>query len=117
MALSKRSLVLLLMFLCTLFVSGAQVFWKKGANAFPAITTAVIVNLLIGFALYGVGFVLLMWAFRHGEASVVFPMLALSYVWVLILAAVFFAEPVTIAKGSGVALVVVGISLLGWGMK
>ena len=114
---NSRSLVLLLMFFCTLFVSAAQVFWKRGADLLPAFTAAVVVNLAVGLALYGVGFMLLMWAFKHGEAGVVFPMLSLSYVWVLVLAFIFFGEAITVTKGLGVAAIVAGISLLGRGMN
>jgi multidrug transporter EmrE-like cation transporter len=54
---------------------------------------------------------LLCWmiAMTRFELSYAYPFMSLAFVFVLILSAIFFHEPVTIAKTLGVTLVVVGI--------
>lgn len=52
---------------------------------------------------------------RHGELSVLYPMVSLGYVWTLIWARMFFGEPITRNKLAGLALILLGILLVGLG--
>lgn len=54
---------------------------------------------------------LLCWmvAMTRFELSYAYPFMSLAFVFVLVLSAIFFHEPITIAKALGVTLIVVGI--------
>jgi multidrug transporter EmrE-like cation transporter len=88
------------------------------AGAYPATTSERVIFLLKlllnPWIISGVaaGFLaLLCWmiAMTRFELSYAYPFMSLAFVFVLILSAIFFHEPVTIAKTLGVTLVVVGI--------
>jgi multidrug transporter EmrE-like cation transporter len=61
--------------------------------------------------------VLLVMALRRGHLSVLYPIIALTYVWVTILSPMFFYDPVNAFKVIGVGLIVTGVSLIGVGSR
>lgn len=69
--------------------------------------------LFVGYCLYGLSAVLLVLALRDGELSILYPVIALTYVWVTILSIWFFRESINIWKVAGVSLIVVGVAVLG----
>jgi multidrug transporter EmrE-like cation transporter len=71
--------------------------------------------LLGGYCLYGLNTVLLVFALRDGELSILYPIIALTYVWVTILSVVFFHETMNFLKLAGVAVVVIGVAVMGKG--
>ena len=73
------------------------------------------VPLLSGYALYGLNTVLMVFALRDGELSILYPIIALTYVWVTILSVIFFHESMNPFKLAGVAVVVIGVGVLGSG--
>jgi drug/metabolite transporter (DMT)-like permease len=113
----RRSLALVVIF--TLISAVAQACLKTGATALGAGPTirAILtdVPLIGGLALYGVGTVLMILALRHGELSVLWPVISLSYVWVTIISVVWFHEPMNAAKIAGVAVIISGVAILGRG--
>lgn len=73
--------------------------------------------LLAGYCLYGINTVLLVFALRDGELSILYPIIALTYVWVTFLSVWLFHETVNVYKGVGVAIVVTGVAVLGKGSR
>ncbi len=73
--------------------------------------------LFAGYGLYGVFTVLFVYALRHGEVSVLYPIIALGYVWVAILSALVFHETMNPFKVVAIAIIVAGVAVLGWGSK
>jgi len=71
--------------------------------------------LLGGYCLYGLNTVLLVFALRDGELSILYPIIALTYVWVTILSVVLFHETMNFLKLAGVAVVVIGVAVMGKG--
>lgn len=61
--------------------------------------------------------VLLIFALRDGELSILYPIIALTYVWVTILSVVFFNERINAFKAVGVLTVILGVAVLGRGGK
>lgn len=116
-----------LVFGCTVFAGFAQVLMKYGAlHPMPAIhpgdlstvfrfAIALLGNwpLLLGYSLHACNAFLLIMALRHGELSVLFPIYALSYIWVDLLSLYFFHEDMNFWKGAGILLVMGGVALLG----
>jgi drug/metabolite transporter (DMT)-like permease len=72
-------------------------------------------QLFAGYCLYAVFTALFVFALRHGELSVLYPLIALSYVWVTITAVVAFHEALNPYKIVGVLVIVCGVAVLGWG--
>jgi multidrug transporter EmrE-like cation transporter len=105
-----------LVFLCTLFGAAAQILIKQGANALASSSPlAMITNppLVAGYSLYGLSTVLLVLALRDGELSILYPVISLTYVWVTLLSLLFLRETINAWKLSGIAVVVVGVALIG----
>jgi len=119
----RRSVILV--FCCTLIGAAAQVLIKSGANdlgPYDSIFSTIrgILNnysLLAGYSLYGISTVLLVLALRHSELSLLYPVIALTYVWVTILAKVVFHEQFNRFKIAGVVVIVAGVALLGRGAR
>ena len=110
---TKKSAVAFVIF-CTLLTSAAQVLWKFAANTgFPALFLTW--QVWVGFLLYAMGAAILIRSFKDGEVSVLFPIIATSYVWVALLSNHFFDEPITTFKLVGIAGIVLGITVLGFG--
>lgn len=115
---------ILLVFCCTLLGAAAQVLIKSGANTLsqPTVFAAVLgmltnVPLVAGYSLYGLSTLLLVLALRDGELSILYPVIALTYVWVSILSVVVFKETMSGFKAIGIALIVMGVAILGRGSR
>jgi undecaprenyl phosphate-alpha-L-ara4N flippase subunit ArnE len=106
-----------LMVLCTLFTSLGQILLKKGLlNVnFNVIMTLLNWPLFLGFCSYGLGALLMMIALKNGELSLLYPILATSYVWVSLLSPMFFQDAMNLWKWLGVMIILFSISLLGYG--
>jgi drug/metabolite transporter (DMT)-like permease len=110
---------------CTIIGAGAQILIKRGADALGGNPTmvqaamAMVLNpaLLAGFSMYGVSMVLLVLALRHGELSLLYPMFAMTYVWVTILSVLVFHESMNVFKLAGIAIIIGGIAVLGRGQQ
>ena len=110
---------------CTFIGAAAQMLMKIGAKSLPPVSvTAMLVNPLIilgdipligGLSCYGVFTLLLIFALRDGELSVIYPIIALTYVWVTFLSIVIFHETLNPYKACGVVVIVLGVAILGKG--
>jgi multidrug transporter EmrE-like cation transporter len=107
-----------LVFCCTLLGAGAQVLMKTGANqiAHPGLL-GMIANLplLGGYCLYGISTVLLVVALKDGELSLLYPVIALTYVWVTVLSFLVFHDDINRWKLLGIVLIMLGVGVLGRG--
>ena len=68
-----------------------------------------------GVALYGIGTVLFIPALKGGDLSVLYPFLALMYIWVSLLSVKFLGEEMNKLKWFGIASIIIGVSLIGLG--
>ena len=108
----------LLMIACTIFTSAGQLLWKAGSLQITFLKPSTFFNFpfIVGCASYVVGSILMILAFKKGELSVLYPVVATSYVWVSILAPFFFpSEAMNGWKWVGVLLILFSISFLGLG--
>ncbi len=108
---------------CTIIGAVAQLLIKSGApkltaqptlarTALGAITNA---PLMSGLCLYGLSAILLVLALRHGDLSMIYPVIALTFVWVTILSAVVVGETMSLYKVAGIGMIVLGVAVLGLG--
>jgi drug/metabolite transporter (DMT)-like permease len=119
---AKRRLAIFIVLACTLLVAIGQYLIKLGANRLShaglwATTIGIITipQLFAGYCLYAVFTVMFVWALRHGELSILYPLIALGYVWVTITAVVAFHESMNPLKIIGLAVIILGVGVLGWG--
>lgn len=109
-----------LVLVCTLLIACAQVLYKFGVDDLDLKKPlSVLTNYFIlgGLALYGLGALLLVVALKWGELSVLYPIIATGYVWVSLLSMHFFKETMNSWKWLGVASIVLGVSMIGFGSK
>lgn len=71
--------------------------------------------LMGGYCLYGLSTVLLVIALKDGELSLLYPVIALTYVWVTILSVLIFHDAINVWKLLGIGLIVTGVGVLGRG--
>jgi uncharacterized membrane protein len=99
-----------------LIKTGAAHIQHRGLiGTFVGILTTL--PLFAGYSLYGVSMILLVLALRHGELSRLYPVISLTYVWVCLLSIFYLHEPVNLYKAGGVALIVIGVMVLGRGSE
>jgi uncharacterized membrane protein len=115
MIMATKASSIIMVALCTILTSVAQVLWKFAANTGGFQGMIASWQLWAGFCLYGMSAAVLIRSFKDGEVSVVFPVIASSYVWVALLSNHYFAEPITIFKWLGILSIVLGITVLGVG--
>ena len=110
---------IMLAFFCTFFTSSAQVFLKfaSGGIAFTVGGLLANTHLYAALVLYGIGSLLLIYALKVGDLSVVYPVLATSYIWVILLSNVFFGETISFLKLLGIATIFLGVTFIGLGGK
>lgn len=122
----------LLVFSCTLIGAAAQILMKTGsaqvgshvslADVFrsPALIVSFFlgvlknVRLFAGYCLYGVNTFLMALALKGRELSRLYPIIALTYVWVTVLSLFLLAgEHMNFFRSIGIAFIVGGVSVLG----
>ena len=111
---------IILMVFCTLFTSTGQILWKLGINQidFTKIHSFLNVYFISGFVIYAVGAILMLLAFAQGELSILYPIIATSYVWVSLVSPLLFPhDAMNVWKWLGVMVILISVSLMGWGGK
>jgi len=118
----KRKRSVMIVIACTFIGALAQVLIKFGAVHLEhanfvatALSIFTVPSLFAGYCLYGVFAVLLVYALRDAELSIVYPVIALTYVWVSVLSVVIFHETMSPLKTVGVGIIVAGVAVLGRG--
>ena len=108
---------MLLVLFASFLGSFGAVFLKWGAGRMSLNLKSMLLNwrLAAGVALYLSSTVFYLMALKHGELSILFPMVSLGYVWTLLWARLFFGEPFTGRKLGGLALIFAGLIVLNLG--
>lgn len=104
----KNKYGILLMGIASICVCVGQLLWKLSVNE-------GLLLLILGFAFYGLGAIVMLMAYKFGSLSVLQPMLSLNYVLSIILAATILNEEITLMKVIGVLIIIVGVILIGGG--
>jgi drug/metabolite transporter (DMT)-like permease len=97
--------------------SFGAVFLKAGAVRIERNVAALIVNwrLMAGITLFCLSSVFFVLGLKHGELSVLYPIVSLGYIWTLLWSRLFFGEEFTKAKIAGLALILIGVLFVGMG--
>jgi multidrug transporter EmrE-like cation transporter len=105
---------------CTVIGAAAQILMRQGAAQLTGSSALGLLSnwpLLGGYLCLALNTGLLVLALRNGHLSVLYPIIALTYVWVTILSPLFFHDVVNSYKVTGVALIVLGVSFIGFGSR
>jgi len=115
---NKQHQAIFLMFLCTIFTSTGQILWKLGLRnvSFGNMFSFFNVPFILGFVFYGVGAMLMLVAFKSGELSILYPIIATSYVWVSLFSPMIFpSDSMNGLKWIGIGIIMISVCLLGYG--
>ena len=116
----KTPVISMVMVLVASFVgSFGAVFLKSGAQKLRDGLRYLILNsrLAAGVALFLLSSAFYILGLKHGEVSVLYPMVSLANVWTLFWSRLFFKEPITRSKTLGLLLILVGVFFIGLGAK
>jgi drug/metabolite transporter (DMT)-like permease len=72
-------------------------------------------RLVLGVGLYLASSVIYAMGIRGGQVSVLYPLVSLGYIFTLVWSKLFFNEPITRYKVTGLCLILVGVFLVGVG--
>ena len=106
-----------LVVLATLIGSFGPILLKKASSKSLSKISSLATNyhLFGGVSLYAIGTILFIPALKGGELSVLYPFIALTYIWVSLLSVKFLGEKMNRFKWLGIALIIIGVSLIGFG--
>lgn len=103
---SKSSYGIMLMCISSVCVCVGQLWWKLSSDG-------NLLFLLGGFALYGIGAILMLFAYKFGSLSSLQPILSLNYVISICLSVTILQEAITHIQLLGVLLITFGVFLVG----
>ncbi len=107
-SLKKNKKGILLMLVSSICACTGQLFWKLSNNG-------NIIYLLLGFFLYGIGALVMLYAYRFGKLSVLQPMLSMNYIFTIILATLVLKEEIGLLKIIGILIIFFGVIMIGGG--
>ncbi len=106
--------IILLTALAAFIGSIGQLEFKRGADNLQFDLKMLLTNyhLILAVAVYAVSTILYVYALNKGQLSVLYPILATSYIWTLIFSNVFLKESVGVVGWAGVFFILLGVSLI-----
>lgn len=104
-----------LVFISTLVNASAQTLYKIGSANLGIDMLLTNYYLWFGLFLYGISALMLVVALKYGELSVLYPVIATSFIWVNLIARYFFNEEVGFLKWLGIVSIMFGLTLIGLG--
>ncbi len=107
-SLNKNKKGIILMLFSSFFVCTGQLCWKLSIDN-------NLVLLIIGFILYACGALLMLYAYKFGELSVLQPILSINYIFTIIFASTVLKEKIVLNDLVGIFIIILGVILIGGG--
>lgn len=107
-SLKKNKKGIEIMLFSAMCACSGQILWKMSA-------TYGIFIALLGFGFYGVGALLMLLAYQHGEVSVLQPVQSVNYIFSIIFGYIVFKEQISFVKMLAVALIIIGVVFIAGG--
>jgi drug/metabolite transporter (DMT)-like permease len=106
--------ILLLTALAAFIGSIGQLEFKQGANNLQWDIKLLLTNyhLIAGLVVYALSTVLYVYALNKENLSILYPIIATSYIWTLIFSKIFLKEPVGLTSWAGVFFILLGVALI-----
>jgi len=101
----------------TLVGSFGPILLKKASTKKLSNISSLMKNyhLIGGVALYALGTILFIPALKGGDLSILYPFVALTYIWVSLLSVKFLGEKMNSIKWFGIMFIILGVSFIGIG--
>ncbi|MCJ7816552.1 MAG: EamA family transporter [Candidatus Aenigmarchaeota archaeon] len=110
-----RFWVIALVIFCAMLGGMGQIFMKQGMDKFAIKTLLTNYVLIGGVGLYGIAFVLYLFALKFEHVSLLYPFISLSYIIVMVLSGWILKEPISTQMYLGAIAIVGGVSLIATG--
>lgn len=109
-----KLMIYALVVFCALLGATGQIFFKLASEDINSSIVSWLFNykLMIGLFFYGIATVLFVVALKFGNLSILYPIIATSYIWVAIFAKTFLGETFPPFKWAGLLLIIVGIGIV-----
>lgn len=106
--------IILLTALAAFIGSIGQLEFKRGAGNLQFDIKLLLTNyhLIIGVAVYAVSTVLYVYALNKGQLSILYPIIATSYIWTLLFSRIFLKEEISLTGWAGVFFILFGVTLI-----
>jgi len=106
----SKTIQILIVLFCSFLGAFGQIFFKLGASSAKLnISILINYNIIIGFILYGISAIIFIYVLKFGEVSMLYPIVATSYIWVMLFAWIFLKENQSIPNFIGVCFILLGI--------
>ena len=114
---STQLWAIILVIVACLIGSFGTLFLKRGSAKFTLNPFKLIKNydIILGIFCYAIGTIFFIPALKGGDLSVLYPLVATTYIWVIIWSRIFLKEKITKPKLIGLIIIILGISLIGIG--
>ncbi len=107
-----------LVLLATMIGSFSSLLMKLGSEEFSIRKPWMIVKnykLIASIGISLISSVLFITALRAGELSVLYPLIAITYIWIALLSMHFLKEKMNWYKWFGIGLIILGVAFIGFG--
>ncbi|TET25443.1 MAG: hypothetical protein E3J73_06280 [Candidatus Bathyarchaeum sp.] len=106
--------IILLTALAAFIGSIGQLEFKRGADNLQFDIKLLLTNyhLILAIAVYCVSTVLYVYALNKEQLSILYPIVATSYVWTLMFSKIFLKEQVGLTSWAGVFFILLGVTLI-----
>lgn len=101
-----------LMTISSLLTMIGQLLWKFGSDSS---TLNDFIFIFIGFACYGFGSLIMIYALKFGELSILYPVMSTSYIFAIVIGYFYLNEEINIYKIVGTLIILLGVALIGRG--
>jgi len=95
-----------------------QYFFKKASEDITFNIKKIIQNkyLFYGIGVYAIGSLIWILILPYGELSVLYPFVAIVYIWVALVSKRYFKEKMNMWKWLGILSIIIGVSFVGFGI-
>jgi uncharacterized membrane protein len=106
--------IILLTALVAVIGSVGQLEFKRGADNLQFDIKMLLTNyhLIFGVTVYALSTILYVYALSKGQLSILYPIIATSYIWTLLFSKIFLKEQVGLTSWAGVFFILLGVTLI-----
>ena len=108
--------VFAVMISCSFIGAFGQYFFKKASATISFNFLNIIKNkyIYLGIGIYSIGTIIWLMILPYGDLSVIYPFVAIVYIWVAIVSKKFLHEQMNLWKWLGIFSIVLGVALIGF---
>lgn len=95
--------------------SFGAIYLKKGSAKYNISVSGFFMNpnFVFGGFLYLVSIFVFIFALRYEKVSILYPVIAMAYIWISLLSVFILKEKMNVWKWAGILLIIIGITFIG----